>query len=141
MNAEIIAVGSELLTPERLDTNSLFLTGALNSLGIGRNDRVAIVLPDGTAIPPRKGRLSTNLLNERGRWWIVASRLMIPANAVCDLATSRRFALKVLHEQFLRHPVIPKRSRLLYANKASCWDPPPDATVTSLYPDQAPCMP
>ncbi len=34
MNAEIIAVGSELLTPERLDTNSLFLTGALNSLGI-----------------------------------------------------------------------------------------------------------
>jgi nicotinamide-nucleotide amidase len=34
MNAEIIAVGSELLTPERLDTNSLFLTGELNSLGI-----------------------------------------------------------------------------------------------------------
>jgi len=34
MNAEIIAVGSELLTPERLDTNSLFLTGKLNSLGI-----------------------------------------------------------------------------------------------------------
>jgi len=34
MNAEIIAVGSELLTPERLDTNSLFLTGALNSLGV-----------------------------------------------------------------------------------------------------------
>ena len=34
MNAEIIAVGSELLTPDRLDTNSLFLTGELNSLGI-----------------------------------------------------------------------------------------------------------
>jgi nicotinamide-nucleotide amidase len=34
MNAEIIAVGSELLTAERLDTNSLFLTGKLNSLGI-----------------------------------------------------------------------------------------------------------
>ena len=34
MNAEIIAVGSEMLTPERLDTNSLFLTGSLNSLGI-----------------------------------------------------------------------------------------------------------
>jgi nicotinamide-nucleotide amidase len=34
MNAEIIAVGSELLTPERLDTNSLFITGELNSLGI-----------------------------------------------------------------------------------------------------------
>jgi nicotinamide-nucleotide amidase len=34
MNAEIIAVGSELLTPYRLDTNSLFLTDGLNQLGI-----------------------------------------------------------------------------------------------------------
>jgi nicotinamide-nucleotide amidase len=34
MNAEIIAVGSELLTPQRLDTNSLFLTDELNGLGI-----------------------------------------------------------------------------------------------------------
>ena len=34
MNAEIIAVGSELLTPFRQDTNSLFLTGLLNELGI-----------------------------------------------------------------------------------------------------------
>ena len=34
MNAEIIAVGSELLTPERVDTNSLFLTQELNQIGI-----------------------------------------------------------------------------------------------------------
>lgn len=34
MLAEIIAVGSELLTPYRLDTNSLYLTGELNKLGI-----------------------------------------------------------------------------------------------------------
>ncbi len=34
MNAEIIAVGSELLTPDRVDTNSLFLTAQLNRLGI-----------------------------------------------------------------------------------------------------------
>ncbi len=34
MNAEIIAVGSELLTPFRQDTNSLFLTDRLNRLGI-----------------------------------------------------------------------------------------------------------
>ncbi|MEO7192189.1 MAG: competence/damage-inducible protein A [Vicinamibacterales bacterium] len=33
-SAEIIAVGSELLTPHRVDTNSLFLTGRLNELGI-----------------------------------------------------------------------------------------------------------
>jgi nicotinamide-nucleotide amidase len=33
-DAEIIAVGSELLTPQRLDTNSLFLTEELNSIGV-----------------------------------------------------------------------------------------------------------
>ncbi|MDQ6678852.1 MAG: competence/damage-inducible protein A [Acidobacteriota bacterium] len=33
-DAEIIAVGSELLTPERVDTNSLYLTEQLNNLGI-----------------------------------------------------------------------------------------------------------
>ena len=32
--AEILAVGSELLTPHRLDTNSLYLTGRLNELGV-----------------------------------------------------------------------------------------------------------
>ena len=32
MNAEIIAIGSELLTPHRSDTNSLFLTDHLNRL-------------------------------------------------------------------------------------------------------------
>jgi nicotinamide-nucleotide amidase len=34
VHAEIIAVGSELLTPFRQDTNSLYLTAQLNSLGI-----------------------------------------------------------------------------------------------------------
>jgi nicotinamide-nucleotide amidase len=34
VNAEIIAVGSELLTPFRHDTNSLFLTAKLNEIGI-----------------------------------------------------------------------------------------------------------
>lgn len=34
MFAEIIAVGSELLTPYRQDTNSLFLTEQLNTLGV-----------------------------------------------------------------------------------------------------------
>ncbi len=32
--AEIIAIGSELLTPERTDTNSLWLTARLNEIGI-----------------------------------------------------------------------------------------------------------
>jgi nicotinamide-nucleotide amidase len=34
MQAEIIAVGSELLTAQRLDTNSLYLTDQLNALGV-----------------------------------------------------------------------------------------------------------
>jgi len=34
VNAEIIAVGSEMLTPHRLDSNSLYLTEQLNLLGV-----------------------------------------------------------------------------------------------------------
>lgn len=34
MNAEIVAIGSELLTPFRQDTNSLYLTERLNQLGV-----------------------------------------------------------------------------------------------------------
>ncbi len=34
VNAEIIAVGSELLTPHRQDTNSLFITQKLNDIGV-----------------------------------------------------------------------------------------------------------
>jgi nicotinamide-nucleotide amidase len=34
MNAEIIAIGSEMLTPHRQDTNSLYLTEKLNELGV-----------------------------------------------------------------------------------------------------------
>ena len=33
-SAAILAVGSELLTPSRIDTNSLFVTEQLNLLGI-----------------------------------------------------------------------------------------------------------
>jgi nicotinamide-nucleotide amidase len=34
LSAEIIAIGSELLTPQFKDTNSLYLTGQLNTIGI-----------------------------------------------------------------------------------------------------------
>lgn len=34
LNAEIIAIGSEMLTPFRIDTNSLWLTERLNAIGI-----------------------------------------------------------------------------------------------------------
>jgi nicotinamide-nucleotide amidase len=42
MKAEIIAVGSELLTPYRLDTNSLHLTDELNKLGIEVTRKVVV---------------------------------------------------------------------------------------------------
>ncbi|HEV2288284.1 MAG TPA: competence/damage-inducible protein A [Candidatus Acidoferrales bacterium] len=42
MDAEIIAVGSELLTPYRLDTNSLFLTAELNRLGFQVRRKVVV---------------------------------------------------------------------------------------------------
>ncbi|MDX1980100.1 MAG: competence/damage-inducible protein A [Bryobacteraceae bacterium] len=34
MNAAILAIGSEMLTPQRIDTNSLFVTDKLNTLGV-----------------------------------------------------------------------------------------------------------
>ena len=33
-SAELLAIGSELLGPDRLDTNGLFLSGVLGDLGI-----------------------------------------------------------------------------------------------------------
>jgi nicotinamide-nucleotide amidase len=42
LKAEIIAVGSELLTPDRTDTNSLWLTEKLNEIGIEINAKSII---------------------------------------------------------------------------------------------------
>ena len=42
LRAEIIAVGSELLTPFRMDTNSLFLTRSLEEHGIRVNAKTII---------------------------------------------------------------------------------------------------
>lgn len=41
-DAEIIAVGSELLTPQRIDTNSLYLTDQLNAVGVEVRRKVVI---------------------------------------------------------------------------------------------------
>jgi nicotinamide-nucleotide amidase len=41
-DAEIIAVGSELLTPNRIDTNSLWLTDQLNGLGVEVRRKVVV---------------------------------------------------------------------------------------------------
>jgi uncharacterized protein (TIGR02246 family) len=44
----------------------------------GTYELSGVVAPDGKELPPRKGRLSSILLQERDNWWIAASRLMIP---------------------------------------------------------------
>jgi nicotinamide-nucleotide amidase len=41
-DAEIIAVGSELLTPNRIDTNSLWLTDQLNGLGVEVRRKIVV---------------------------------------------------------------------------------------------------
>ena len=42
VSAEIIAVGSELLTPSRLDTNSLAITERLRALGIALRAKAVV---------------------------------------------------------------------------------------------------
>ena len=55
-----------------------FITGDV-ALVDGTYAISGIVAPDGTPIPPRKGLITSVLMNEGGKWWIAASRLMIPA--------------------------------------------------------------
>ncbi|MGE5568532.1 MAG: competence/damage-inducible protein A [Rhodospirillales bacterium] len=59
MNAEIIAVGSELLTPRRIDTNSLWLTDQLNLLGVEVTAK--------TIVGDDRERLAAAFLTARGR--------------------------------------------------------------------------
>ncbi|MGA2219414.1 MAG: competence/damage-inducible protein A, partial [Terracidiphilus sp.] len=42
MKSEIIAVGSEMLTPSRQDTNSLYLTEKLNEIGVSVNFKTIV---------------------------------------------------------------------------------------------------
>jgi len=65
MNCEIIAVGSELLTPYRQDTNSLYLTEKLNQLGV----RVTFK----TIVGDRKQHLVSAVRSAIGRADIVIS--------------------------------------------------------------------
>jgi nicotinamide-nucleotide amidase len=62
MEAEIIAIGSELLTPDRSDTNSLYLTQRLNEAGIEVHRKTivgdrAAEIEDGLRAALRRSRL------------------------------------------------------------------------------------
>jgi nicotinamide-nucleotide amidase len=87
MKAEIIAVGSELLTPDRMDTHSLFLTAQLNRLGIevtrktvasddfnslrdafaGAMDRVELIIASGGLGPTEDDRTREAVADLLGR--------------------------------------------------------------------------
>ena len=56
MKADIIAVGSELLTPDRMDTNSLFLTDAGQAFAGLAHQRHRISPGQCRALPRRKLR-------------------------------------------------------------------------------------
>lgn len=56
-----------------------FLGGGDIALVDGAYQLSGAVMPDGTPLPARRGHYTSVLLHENSRWWIVASRLMIPA--------------------------------------------------------------
>ena len=62
-DAEIIAIGSELLTPQKVDTNSLYLTDQLNALG------VEVVRK--TVVGDERGRLTDSILGAIARSRII----------------------------------------------------------------------
>lgn len=60
-------------------TDVWFLGGGDIALVDGGYQLAGARTPDGTQLPPRQGHLTAVLLYENGRWWIAASRLMVPA--------------------------------------------------------------
>jgi len=44
----------------------------------GGYEVTGIRTPDGVELPARRGHLTSVLIHEQGKWWIAASRLMIP---------------------------------------------------------------
>ncbi|HEY2772850.1 MAG TPA: SgcJ/EcaC family oxidoreductase [Candidatus Binatia bacterium] len=62
----------------KLTVRSVWIMADTVALVDGTYELSGAVLPDGTAIPPREGMLTSVLILERGNWSIAASRLMIP---------------------------------------------------------------
>ncbi|MEN3336250.1 MAG: nicotinamide-nucleotide amidase [Blastocatellia bacterium] len=65
LKAEIIAIGSELLTPHRTDTNSLWLTERLNSIGINVHQK--------TIVGDEENRLEEAIRDALGRSEVIIS--------------------------------------------------------------------
>ena len=105
MTAEIIAVGSELLTPQRTDTNSLFLTRKLNERGI-EVVRKSIVGDDRERLSEeiRRARQSSRLVVLTGGLGPTLDD--VTRDAVCDAVgrglVYHEHIVELIRERFLR---------------------------------------
>ncbi len=105
MTAEIIAVGSELLTPQRIDTNSLFLTRKLNERGI-EVVRKSIVGDDRERLSEeiRRARQSSRLVVLTGGLGPTLDD--VTRDAVCDAVgrglVYHEHIVELIRERFLR---------------------------------------
>ncbi|MFQ5665542.1 MAG: YybH family protein [Candidatus Binatia bacterium] len=62
-----------------LDIDTVWFIANNVALVDGEYSVTGVQDPQGKALAPRKGHLSAIFLKERSKWWIAASRLMIPA--------------------------------------------------------------
>jgi len=104
MDAEIIAVGSELLTPFRLDTNSLYLTGKLNALGI--EVRFKTIVGDDRQ---RLAEVFSTAL-KRSRWIVVTGGLGPTEDDLC-----REVVAEVLERPLQEDPRIRRKIEARFA--------------------------
>src|SRR4051812_27983073 len=104
MKAEIIAIGSELLTPQRVDTNSLFITERLNELGI------EVLLK--TIVGDDRGALSA-LTSKSPTLWdliVMTGSLGTTDDDVTSGAVAAALAISLLLEDNIGQSILPRIS-------------------------------
>ncbi|HVA01704.1 MAG TPA: competence/damage-inducible protein A [Terriglobia bacterium] len=124
MDAEIIAVGSELLTPFRQDTNSLYLTEKLNSIGI--EVRFKTVVGD---VPEH---LSAAFSSALARSALI---ILIGGLGPTEDDINRQVVAEVLHRSLLEVPEIVERIAARYARTGR--EMPPNNMRQALIPEGA----
>jgi nicotinamide-nucleotide amidase len=108
LNAEIIAIGSEMLTPFRVDTNSLWLTERLNSMGIEVKLK--------TVVGDDEGRLEETVRDALRRSEIVISTGGLGPTE--DDITRKIFA-RVLGRRLILHDEILDKIRARFARRGT----------------------
>ena len=106
LNAEIIAIGSEMLTPFRIDTNSLWLTERLNAIGV--EVRLKTIVGDD------EGRLEEAIRDALRRSQIVISTGGLGPTE--DDITRKIFA-RVLKRRLVLHDSILEKIRARFAHR------------------------